>query len=85
MPAACRPCGRYCHRNSWAKEFELKGMNIRADEGQRIQFTLTDYRRPYLDQMDENKRLAEEVAALKGQLDAMQGKDRPRPPRPPLN
>jgi hypothetical protein len=65
-----------------AKELELKGMNLRVDEGQTVQFTVTDYSDRYLQEVGKNKELSERVEALEAQIAVMQGKDRPRPPRP---
>jgi cell division protein FtsB len=66
-----------------SKELELKGLANVRDEAQQIQFTLNDYRQPYQEQVARNNELTEEVEALRAQINAMQGKDQPRPPRLP--
>ena len=63
-----------------AKELELKGMNL--GEGQEFHFTATDYMDRYQGEVAKNNELTERVAALEGQIAAMQGRERPRPPRP---
>jgi hypothetical protein len=68
-----------------AKELELKGMNLRVDEGQSVHFTTEDYAGRYQQEIAKNRELSERVDALEGQIAAMQGKDRPRPPRPQMN
>jgi hypothetical protein len=66
-----------------AKELELKGMNLRDD--QEFKFTAEDYADRYQAEVSKNKAQAEEIEALRAQVAAMGGKDRPRPPRPDLN
>jgi hypothetical protein len=65
-----------------AAELEIKGLNLRQSEGNEDKLTLNDYRQPYQQELAENKELSERVEALEAQITAMQGKDRPRPPRP---
>ena len=66
-----------------AKELELKGMNL--GEGQEFKFEVTDYADRYQAEVDKNKQQAEEIEALRAQVAAMGGKERPRRPRPSLN
>jgi hypothetical protein len=66
-----------------AKELELKGLNL--GEGQEFKFTATDYADRFLSEQAKNKAQPEEIEALRAQVAAMGGKDRPRPPRPSLN
>jgi hypothetical protein len=66
-----------------AKELELKGLNL--GEGQEFKFTSEDYADRFQEERAKNAQQAEEIEALKGQIAAMRGKERPRPPRPPLN
>ena len=42
----------------------------------------TDYMDRYQGEVAKNNELTERVAALEGQIAAMQGRERPRPPRP---
>ena len=65
-----------------SKELELKGMNMRTDEGEQIHFTATDYADRYQAEVGKNKDLTERVASLEGQIAALQGKERPGPPQP---
>ena len=58
---------------------------MRSDDGATIQITRTDYRKPYLEAEAQNKAKDEEITALREQIAAMEGKPRPRPPRPDLN
>jgi hypothetical protein len=44
-----------------------------------------DYRKPYQQAQAANVAKDEEIAALREQIAAMEGKPRPRPPRPDLN
>jgi hypothetical protein len=67
-----------------SKELELKGMNMRSDEGELVRFEATDYAERYTQQVESNAHLKEEVEALRAQVAAMGG-SRPRPPRPALN
>jgi cell division protein FtsB len=55
---------------------------LRQSEGQEIKLTLHDYAQPYQEEVAKNKELTERVEALEAQIAAMQGKERPRPPRP---
>jgi hypothetical protein len=48
-------------------------------------FTAEDWADRYQAEVAERKRQAEELEALKAQIAAMGGKERPRPPRPSLN
>jgi hypothetical protein len=65
------------------KELEARDLNM-DDERQKISVVLNDYIKPYEEEKARADQLAEEVEALKGQL-AVEGKARPRPPRPSLN
>ena len=65
-----------------SKALELKGMNMRTDEGEQIHFTATDYADRYQAEVGKNKDLTERVASLEGQIAALQGKERPGPPQP---
>jgi len=62
----------------------LKGLANMRDEAQTIHFEATDYADRFQSEQTKNKQQAEEIAALKAQVEAMGG-GRPRPPRPPLN
>jgi hypothetical protein len=66
-----------------AKELELKGLNL--GEGQEFKFTAEDYAGRFQEERAKNAQQAEEIEALRAQLAALGGKDRPRPPRPSLN
>jgi len=67
--------------NYRAKELELKGLNLRTDEGQQVNFTVNDYA-PRVQAAEElAKDLQEQVSALEAQIAAMRG-DGPRPLRP---
>jgi hypothetical protein len=66
-----------------SKELELKGLNL--GEGQEFRFEATDYADRFVAEQQKNKAQAEEIAALREQVAAMGGKERPRPPRPSLN
>jgi hypothetical protein len=46
-----------------AKELELKGMNLRDDEGQEVRLTLNDFAQPYKEELAKNKELTERVVA----------------------
>jgi hypothetical protein len=63
-----------------AKELELKGLNL--GEGQEFKFTATDCADRYQSEVAKNNELTGRVAALEAQIATMQGRDRPRPPRP---
>jgi hypothetical protein len=65
------------------KRLELAGLNL--GEGTEYRFEATDYADRYQAEVDKNKQQAEEIAALRAQVAAMGGKERPRPPRPSLN
>jgi hypothetical protein len=67
------------------KRLEIAGLNMRSDDGATIQITRTDYRKPYLEAEAQNKAKDEEIEGLKAQIATMEGKPRPRPPRPDLN
>jgi hypothetical protein len=58
---------------------------MRSDDGASIHITRTDYRGPYQEEPVKSKQQAEEIEALKAQIATMEGKPRPRPPRPDLN
>jgi hypothetical protein len=66
------------------KELELKGLNMDGTAPE-VKITLTDYAQVHDEEVVKNKALKEEVEALRGQIAAMQGKERPRPPRPVMN
>ena len=66
-----------------AKELELKGLNL--GEAQEFKFTAEDYAGRFQEERAKNAQQAEEIAALREQVAAMGGKERPRPPRPSLN
>jgi hypothetical protein len=68
-----------------AKELELKGLNL--GEGQEFKFTAEDYADRFQSEQAKNAQQAKEIEALKAQIAAMGGEDRPRPrpPRPALN
>jgi hypothetical protein len=65
------------------KRLELAGLNL--GEGQEYRFEATDYADRYQAEVGKNKQQAEEIEALRAQVAAMGGKERPRPPRPSLN
>jgi hypothetical protein len=67
------------------RQLEILGFNMAQAEGQEVRISLSDYAQPYQQEVAKNKDLTERVAALEGQIAAMGGKERPRPPRPPLN
>jgi hypothetical protein len=67
------------------KRLEIAGLNMRTDDGATIQITRSDYRKPYLEAEAQNKAKDEGIEALKAQIATMEGKPRPRPPRPDLN
>jgi hypothetical protein len=54
-----------------AKELELKGLNVRTEEGEQITLTLNDYREPYVQEKARADLLAEENAALQARIDAI--------------
>jgi hypothetical protein len=54
-----------------AQELELKGLNVRTEEGEQITLTLNDYREPYVQEKARADQLAEENAALQAQIDSM--------------
>jgi hypothetical protein len=62
-------------------------MNMHTDEDATIIIRRNDYRKPYLDleAQAQNKAKDEEIEALRAQIAQIQGKPRPRPPRPDLN
>jgi hypothetical protein len=66
-----------------AKELELKGMNL--GEGQEYKFSSEDYLGRFQEERAKVAQQAEEITALREQVAAMGGKERPRPPRPSLN
>jgi hypothetical protein len=67
-----------------SRHLELLGFNIAREEGQTVRLELRDYASGFEEELASNKRLTEEVAALKAPIATMGG-DRARPPRPPLN
>jgi hypothetical protein len=67
------------------RQLEILGFNMAQAEGQEVKITLTDYAQVHEEEVARNKALKEEVEALRGQIAAMQGKERPRPPRPVMN
>jgi hypothetical protein len=66
------------------KELEARGPNM-DDESHKVIVTLNDYAQVHEEEKARADQLAEEVEALKGQIAAMGGKERPRPPRPTMN
>jgi hypothetical protein len=54
-----------------AKELELKGLNVRTEEGEQITLTLNEYREPYVQEKARADLLAEENAALQARIDAI--------------
>ena len=67
------------------KRLEIAGLNMRDNEDAEIRITRNDFRKPYVEETEKNRRLSDEVDALKAQIAVMEGKPRPRPPRPDLN
>ena len=65
------------------RELEMRGLNM--GEGEEFKFEATDYADRFVAEREKNKAQAEEIAALREQIAAMGGKERPRPPRPSLN
>jgi hypothetical protein len=66
------------------KELEPRGLHM-DDERNKVTVTLNDYAQVHEEEKARADQLAEEVEALKGQIAAMSGKERPRPPRPTMN
>jgi cell division protein FtsB len=66
------------------EKLEARGLNM-TDEVQKITMITRDYMGPYQEEQAKNRQLTEEVEALKAQISALGGKDRPRPPRPQMN
>lgn len=51
-----------------AKELELKGLNMRTDEGQHVTFAVNNYREPYQVEVAKNQELTERVVPSKDRL-----------------
>ena len=67
------------------KRLEIAGLNMRDNEDAEIRITRSDFRGPYQEELVKSKQQAEEIEALKARIAVMEGKPRPRPPRPDLN
>jgi hypothetical protein len=62
------------------RELEMRGLNMREDH--EFKFTAEDYADRFVQEQRKNAQQAEEIAALREQIGTLEGKPRPRPPRP---
>jgi hypothetical protein len=67
------------------KRLEIAGLNMRDSEDAEIRIIRSDFRGAYQEELVKSKQQAEEIVSLKARIASMEGKPRPRPPRPDLN